>query len=472
MPSFDSGTITGADNGVEIGGNYAAASFNDVTVNAPNNAGFAVVGSTSSASVTDLTVAGGTYGVLAAAGASGMADFENVDISGTSSAGVYYVKDMRGELSGTIASSAGAGIKFGSATSNDITWNGLTLGTNAVGIETAGKGTLTFIDSNFANTKDAVISGTATIDFIEGDVDATTVQVTGSGVFNRMRHLDVTLTADSSPVSGANIILKNGDGEATGSAITDSNGDATDMTFKTQKVDLSGFSQLSLSGYEAVTVAKVGSYFYNSASNNAGDFRYAMDSLSLVDQAGNSYSMALTNSVDVRICYSFSSSSFTYVQNCPGLSTSNSNGRTYSSGLVEYGYYGAAPQNLDNKVIMFDAGYVYLDGNTDNSWNGSTVLVTGSYNSQDSAQVWSTSPYGARIYSHNAEWISTAVDDNGDAEGIKIGYNGWNDVVPDIQDTTISGLASIVTTFGYKSTWWWSNYVWAKLTSSMYRTIR
>ena len=122
-----------------------------------------------------------------------------------------------------------------------------------------------------------------------------------------------------------------------------------------------------------------------------------MDSLSLVDQAGNSYSMALTNSVDVRICYELSSSSFTYVQNCPGLSTSNSNGRTYSSGLVEYGYYGAAPQNLDNKVIMFDAGYVYLDGNTDNSWNGSTVLVTGSYNSQDSAQVWSTSPYGARF---------------------------------------------------------------------------
>ena len=176
-PSFDSGTITGADNGVEIGGNYAAATFNDVTVNSPNNAGFAVVGSTS-ASVTDLTVAGGNYGILAAAGASGLADFENVDISGTSSAGAYYVKDLRGELSGTIASSTGAGIKFGSATSNDITWNGLTLGTNSIGVETAGKGTLTFIDSNFGNTKDAVISGTATIDFIEGDVDATTVQVT------------------------------------------------------------------------------------------------------------------------------------------------------------------------------------------------------------------------------------------------------------------------------------------------------
>ena len=47
VPSFDSGTITGADNGVEIGGNYAAATFNDVTVNSPNDAGLAVVGSTS-----------------------------------------------------------------------------------------------------------------------------------------------------------------------------------------------------------------------------------------------------------------------------------------------------------------------------------------------------------------------------------------------------------------------------------------
>ena len=115
-----------------------------------------------------------------------------------------------------------------------------------------------------------------------------------------MRQLDVTLTADSNPVAGANVILKNADGEATGSAVTDSNGEAADMTFMTQVVDLSGFNQLSLAGYEAVTVAKVGSYYYNSASDNAGDFRYAMDSVSLVDQAGNSYSMALTNSVDVQ----------------------------------------------------------------------------------------------------------------------------------------------------------------------------
>ena len=126
--------------------------------------------------------------------------------------------------------------------------------------------------------------------------------------------------------------------------------------------------------------------------------------------------------------------------------------------MKEYGYYGATPRVMDNQVIMVDTGIWYVDGNTDNSVNSSTILSTGTYNSQDSMQVWSTSPYGARMWSHNSEWVSTAIDDDGRAQGIKIGYNGWNDIVPDIQNTTISGLASIVTTYGYKSTW--GSYVW------------
>ena len=457
-PTFTSGTITGADNGIEVGGNYAAVTFDSVTVTMPTNAGLEVVGSLS-ATVTDLTVSGGTYGILSGAGASGFVDFENVDISGTSSAGVYFIKDLKGDLTGSIASSAGAGIKFGSATSNDITWNGMTLGTNAVGIETAGTGTLTFVDSTFANTKDAVISGTATIDFIEGDIDTSTVQVTGNGVLNRMRLLDISVTADASAVTGANVILKNADGEATGSAVTDSNGDALDLTFVTQIVDLSGLSILSLAGYEAVTVAEVGNYYYTSSSNNGGEFRYAFDSLTLSDAAGNSHSMVLTDTVDARVCYSFTSASFEYVKNCPGLSTSGS--RTYNAGQAnewkEYGYWGATPSNMENKTIMLDVGYWYVDGNSDTTLHNSVILSTGSYTFYDSMNIWSTSPYGARLYAHNTEWVSTAIDDD-EPQGIKIGYNGWNDVVPDIQNSTISGLATIVTTFGYKSVW--GNYVW------------
>ena len=169
--------------------------------------------------------------------------------------------------------------------------------------------------------------------------------------------------------------------------------------------------------------------------------------------------MALTNLVEARVCYSFSSASFEYVQNCPGLATAGS--RTYNAGQAnewkEYGYYGATPNSFENKVIMADVGYWYIDGNADVSLNGSTILSTGSYTFYDSMNMWSTSPYGARLYAHNTEWVSTAVDD-GEPQGIKIGYNGWNDVVPDIQNSTISGLATIVTTLGYKYTW--GNYVW------------
>ena len=101
-----------------------------------------------------------------------------------------------------------------------------------------------------------------------------------------MRQLDVNVLADSNPVTGANVVLKNGDGEITGSAVTDNNGDAIDMTFVTEKVDLTGLSTLSLAGYEAVTVARVGAYSYTSPTVNSGDFRYAFESLSLSDASG------------------------------------------------------------------------------------------------------------------------------------------------------------------------------------------
>ena len=455
-PAFTTGTITGADNGIEIGGAWAAAGIDDVTVTSPLNAGLEVTGS-SAATVTDLAVTGGNYGILVGAGASGNVGLENVDISGSVLAGVYYVKDLAGDLTGSIASSVGAGIKFGSATTNDLTWDSMTLATNAIGIEAGGSGKLTLSDSTFGNNKDFKITGSSTVDFIEGTVDTATIDVTGNGVFNRMRQLDVQVTADSNPVSGANVVLKSGDGGISGSATTDSNGDAMDMTFTTEIVDNTGVNTVSLSGYEAVTVAQVGSYSWTNPSNNAADFRYAFDSLTLTDDPGNTHTMALTQSVDSRVCYSFTTTSFEYLASCAGnLNTGAS--RQYSSGLDEYGYWGATPEDMSNQVVMLDVGYWYIDGDSDTSLNDSTVLATGSYNSYDSLQIWSTSPYGARLYAHDSDWISTVVTDDGDAQGIKIGYNGWNDVVPDIQDSTISSLASIVSTYGYKSNF--GNYVW------------
>ena len=137
---------------------------------------------------------------------------------------------MRGELTGTIGTSAGAGVKFGANTARDIVWDSMDLSTNAIGVETAGTGLLTFTDSDFANTKDALITGSGTIDFIEGNVDTTTVEVTGSGVFNRLRALDITVTADTNAVSGSNVIIKDAEGKPTGSAVTDASGSATGLT--------------------------------------------------------------------------------------------------------------------------------------------------------------------------------------------------------------------------------------------------
>ncbi|MFL2962365.1 MAG: hypothetical protein ACJZ2K_05225, partial [Candidatus Poseidoniaceae archaeon] len=457
VPSINDGAITGAKNGVELGGMWAAGSFDNITVTNPTNAGLEVTGSVSS-TMSNLTVSGGTYGALMSAGASGSLDLTEATITGSSTAGVYYVKNMAGDLSAAITGSTGAGIKFGSATNKDIDYSGMQLTTNGVGIENGGKGTISLTDSVFGNTKDVVITGSGSVDFIEGTVDSTTVEVTGSGIFSRMRQLEVAVVADSSAVSGANVILKDGSGSPTGSGITDSNGIATGLNFLTESVSLaSGYVVESLSGYEAVTVAQVGSYFYTSPSSNAGDFRYTFDSVTLADNSGNTHNMDLVNTVDARICYSYSSTSYSYVKNCSGQSTSGT--RTYSSGMVQYGYYGATPRSLDNQVVMVDVGLWYIDGNTDNSLNDSTLIVTGSRDSDDVLNVWSTYPYGARMYAHDSTWISTAMDDNGNPQGIKIGYNGWNDVVPDIQNSTIAGLGTIVTTYGYKSSWS-SNYVW------------
>jgi hypothetical protein len=180
-PLFADGTITGAENGIEIGGEWAAGEFSNVTVTNPTSCGLDVTGSVS-ASVDDLTVTGGNYGMVYGAGASGTLEATNLDLQSNSLAGVYMVKDVGGAISGSITGSAGPAMKFGSATSNDISWDSMTLAGNAIGIETAGTGDLMLEDSTFANTKDFYITGSSTVTFIDGDVDVDTVEVTANGL--------------------------------------------------------------------------------------------------------------------------------------------------------------------------------------------------------------------------------------------------------------------------------------------------
>ena len=116
--SFATGTITGGETGIEVGGQFAAGTFDDVTVSNPSVAGFSVTGSTT-AVVDQLEVSGGDYGVLMGQGASGTVDMTNVEISGTNTAGVYYLKDVKGDLQADIHNNTGAAMKFGSTTSAD-----------------------------------------------------------------------------------------------------------------------------------------------------------------------------------------------------------------------------------------------------------------------------------------------------------------------------------------------------------------
>jgi len=240
-PLFSQGTITGADYGVEIGGAFAAGHFENIDVNSPVQAGLSVVGQTA-ASVDNFNVSGGNYGVLVGTTASGGIDMTNLDLENQQLAGVYYQNDIGGDFSGTITGSAGPALKYGSGTSTDVEFSSMTISNNAIGIDSAGSGDLTLTDVVLSNTKDVVLSGSASMEFIEGSITTSTVEVTGTGLFSRLRELDVTVQANVSgtteDVTGTTVVLKDADGVVTGMATSDANGVAYDLTFVTQTVDV------------------------------------------------------------------------------------------------------------------------------------------------------------------------------------------------------------------------------------------
>ena len=105
----------------------------------------------SAATVDGLEVDGGTYGVLISSSASGAIELENVDLDSQTSAGIYYAKDISGDVTGTVTNSGGAAFKYGQNTDNPVTMSGMTISTNAVGIDTAGSGEFTMTDMTMSN---------------------------------------------------------------------------------------------------------------------------------------------------------------------------------------------------------------------------------------------------------------------------------------------------------------------------------
>ena len=331
-------------------------------------------------------------------------NLENIDLDGQNNAGVYYAKDVTGTLTGEVTNSAGAAFKYGPNSDDDVSFSGMSISSNAIGIETSGSGDITMTDVTMGNTKDVVINSAANVDFIEGTIDSTTVEVTGSGEYTRMRQLDVTLTADSAAVADATVTLIDADGAGAGSGVTDSTGLAEGLTFVTATVDSTGLTTPSLAGYKVMSVAEV-DYSYVSSSNNIADFRYVSQSVSLADASGNAEAVALTTQISERVCWYSTSTAFTTVSPCAG-SFSSTGSRTLNDGsggtVNEYGYYGGLTTSQSNNVIMVDVPYFYLKASATYDFNGSTILATGAYDYYNSQRWYTRSPYGAEVHMNDA----------------------------------------------------------------------
>jgi len=458
-PLFKDGSITGADTGIEIGGAYAAGSFENIAVTSPTDAGLEITGQ-AAAIVDGLEVDGGTYGVLVSNSASGSVDLKNLDLDSQTSAGVFYAKDLSGDLTGSVTNSAGAAFKYGTNTDNPVSMTGMTISSNAVGIESAGSAEITLTDMTMNNVEDVVITGSSRVDFVEGTIDVDSVDVTGSGMFTRMRTVDITLTADTNAVAGATVTLLDADGGAAGAASTDANGVASDIKFVTATVDNAGKDVPSLAGYTALTVAEV-EYDYTSSTDNIADFRYADVGVSLTDAAGNTESIALTQKIAHRVCWYTASSSFQTVAPCDG-SFSTSSSRTLSDGdggtVTEYGYYGGISSSLSNQVVMVDVPYLYLNGGTDYNFNGSTLLATGVYDFYGSQRWYSKSPGGTGFYMNDGGMYGVAVDeDTNNAYGIQLGDYFYNYANLVANNSIFSNIATIDISNGYNYN---NNYNW------------
>ena len=400
-------------------------------------------------------------GILIGNSASGSMDLENIDLDGQNNAGVYYAKDVTGTLTGEVTNSAGAAFKYGQNTDNDVSFDSMSISSNAIGVETDGAGDITLTDVTMGNTKDVVISSAANVDFIEGTVDSSSVEVTGTGMFTRMRQLDVTLTADSSPVADATVTLIDADGASAGNGITDSLGVAEGLVFETATVNAAqGLVIPSLSGYEVMSVAEV-AYSYTSSTNNIADFRYASQSVSLTDASGNTATVPLTTQITERVCWYSSSTAFTTVAPCAG-SFSTSGSRTLDDGnggsVNEYGYYGGFAASQSNNVIMVDVPYVYLKSATTYDFNGSTILATGAYDYYDSQRWYTRNPYGAEVFMNDAAVYGVSSDDEGDMHGVEIGYYGSPITSFHANNTVFSNVAKLEFTNGYRSAF--SSYNW------------
>ncbi len=461
--SINNGQITGADTGLRIGGNRASADISTLTVTSPTNEGVLIDGTTG-ATLDALTVNGGKYGARMTSTAGGKMTMTNVDFDGQSQDGLVVAKDMNLEATGTLQNAAYCGLKVLSSSTGDWEFSNLAIDGNTVGVNHAGSGNVLLDDITMGsnNVLDVELSGSATLDFLEGGIDDTKVMATGSSKLTRLRGLDVTLTADGNPVpddspvkilSASNRVIDSG--ATTG-------GSVDGLQFIAWTYDASGKVTENLAGYQLVTVAMI-NYDWQSSSNNEGDFRYSMQTITLADAPGQTASASLTQYFDARTCYSYTTTSYDYLSNCNGLYYQNSRTLDRPDGgtMEEYGYYAlpgtssesAFNTDLENKTILLDTPYNYLT-NVKTSLNNSLVFTTGTYNGE--TRVYNIAQYGndpGALYMDGTTMIamgSAEAESSNDAAAIRLGYSGtygYGDYY--ISDSEVLGFMALGTGSGY-----------------------
>ena len=434
------GTISGADTGIEISGARAGGDMTDIVISNPVNEGVLISGN-SDIKMDSITVNGGKYGMRMGSSADGAITMTNVVLDNQSRDGVA-LDDMSVIMSGTISNASYCGLKILSSSGQDWNFDGLALNDNEVGVTHQGTGLLALSDVTMTNNvMDAELDGSARVEFLEGVVDQSLVNVEDSAQFIRMRSLDTTITADGAAVDGAPVRILDADMRVADSSSTDSTGAAAGLSFTTWTADSSGITTANLNGYQLVTIASVA---YSSGSEI--DIRYAMNTLSLSDAPGNSGSAALVDTITDRTCYGYSTTSYSLLAgSCTGLNIRSSR---VVDGVNEHGYYNM-PSNMNNKVIMMDTPFNYVDlGSGSITFTNSVIFTTGCY--QDETRLYATYPYRSHIRMDNTTMISMCVSPQDNPTGFRLGYSGTSNYGNfHVNNSKLLGLKTIATGSGY-----------------------
>ena len=443
VASLTNGQITGSDTGVKITGGTAAGSYDSLSIVDPTNEGVLVDGS-SNIAFNDITVTDGRYGARMTSSATGKMVMTNADFDSQSQSGLVLTGDSTLDFSGVINSSSSSAIHVTSSSDTDWGFSGLKVTNSTTGLEHDGDGNVRMVDTTFeTNTNDITIDD-GTVTFVEGDIGTGSgVLVNGAGQFTRARFYDVTLEADSSAVSSARMKLIDADGRSVDEGKSDATGLVDNLEFNTYTIDSSGMNTMNLAG---MRVASVYLHAGAGASSSNTEFRYALETVSLTDAAGNADTVDMADKIDAHVCYRYNSN---YGLNRCNSGVGYSGTTTLSSGLVQYDAYYAMSGEQNNKAILMDNSYNYMAAGSQTYFNNSIIFTTG-YNNDNLASIRVQYPYTQQVNMDGSTVIGIGSAGNDNPGGFYLGYSGTSNYAAwNVNNTELIGLASIGSGRGY-----------------------